>query len=141
MRRRISIRGCVRPSVGPSVRPSVRPSVCPVLFSKVKNTHTRRIFCRVSGLVLCVPINSLSHLSSSQTLCSYLPWFLDKFFWPFLVSGKFLHIIFEANCAIGEDVEGFRMALEELDELKDTGPDDRFDCQVCVVLSGKTVLR
>ena len=31
--------------------PSVGPSVCPVLFSKVKSTHTRRIFCRVSGLV------------------------------------------------------------------------------------------
>ena len=43
MRRRISIRGRVRPSVGPYVRP--------VLFSKVKSTHTRRIFCRVSGLV------------------------------------------------------------------------------------------
>ena len=47
MRLRISIRGRVRPSVGPSVRPSVGP----VLFSKVKNTHTRRILCRVSGLV------------------------------------------------------------------------------------------
>ena len=44
MRRRISIRGRVRPSVGPSVRP--------VLFSKVISTHTRRILCRVSGLVL-----------------------------------------------------------------------------------------
>ena len=42
----------VRRSVGPSVRPCVRPSVCPVLFSKVKRTHTRRILCRVSGLVL-----------------------------------------------------------------------------------------
>ena len=34
---------------------SVGPSVClsggPVLFSKVKITHTRRILCRVSGLV------------------------------------------------------------------------------------------
>ena len=36
MRRRISIRGCVRPSVGPSVRRSVRRSVGPVLFSRVK---------------------------------------------------------------------------------------------------------
>ena len=56
MRRRISIWGCVRPSVRRSVRrsvgPSVRRSVCPVLFSKVKRTHTRRILCRVSGLVL-----------------------------------------------------------------------------------------
>ena len=32
---------------------SVRRSVCPVLFSKVKITHTRRILCRVSGLVRC----------------------------------------------------------------------------------------
>ena len=38
-------------SVGPSVGPSVRRSVCPVLFSKVKRTHTRRILCRVSSLV------------------------------------------------------------------------------------------
>ena len=38
MRRRISIRG------------RVRPSIRPVLFSKVKNTHTRRILCCVSGL-------------------------------------------------------------------------------------------
>ena len=43
MRRRISIWG--------RVRPSVCPSVCPVLFFKVKSTHTRRILCRVSGLV------------------------------------------------------------------------------------------
>ena len=39
MRLRISIRGRVRQSVGPSVGPSVR-------------THTRRILCRVSGLVI-----------------------------------------------------------------------------------------
>ena len=38
-------------SVRPSVRRSVRRSVCPVLFSKVKSTRTRRILCRVSGLV------------------------------------------------------------------------------------------
>ena len=41
----------VRRSVRPSVRPSVRRSVGPALFSKVKSTHTRRILCRVSGLV------------------------------------------------------------------------------------------
>ena len=35
----------------PSVRWSVGPSVGPVLFSKMKKTHTRRILCRVSGLV------------------------------------------------------------------------------------------
>ena len=52
MRRRISIRGCVRPSV----RRSVGPSVCPMLFSKVERTHTRRILCRVSGLVLLSPV-------------------------------------------------------------------------------------
>ena len=34
---------------------SVRPSVCTVLFSKVKRTHTRRILCRVSGLVSFLP--------------------------------------------------------------------------------------
>ena len=47
-----SVRPSVRRSVGPSVRRSVRPSVRPVLFSKVKSTHTRRILCRVSDLVL-----------------------------------------------------------------------------------------
>ena len=42
MRRRISIRGCVRRSVRMSL----------VIFGeKVKRTHTRRILCRVSGLV------------------------------------------------------------------------------------------
>ena len=46
MRRSISIRGCVRSSVSPYVRP--------VLFSKVKSTHTRRILCRVSGLVFSI---------------------------------------------------------------------------------------
>ena len=46
MRRRISIRGLVRPSVRRSVRRSVRP----VLFFQVKSTHARRILCRVSGL-------------------------------------------------------------------------------------------
>ena len=35
-----------------SVRRSAGPSVRPVLFSKVISTHTRRILCRVSGLVL-----------------------------------------------------------------------------------------
>ena len=59
MRRRISIRGCVRPSVGPYVRP--------VLFSKVKSTHTRRILCRVSGIVLR-PKPSLSFLPPSPGL-------------------------------------------------------------------------
>ena len=39
MRRRISLRGCVRPSVHPSI---------PSYFQ----TRTRRILCRVSGLVL-----------------------------------------------------------------------------------------
>ena len=37
--------------VCPSVSPSLRLSICPMLFSKVKSTHTRRILCRVSGLV------------------------------------------------------------------------------------------
>ena len=44
-------------SVRPSLRPSVRRSVCPVLFSKVKSTHTRRILCRVSGLVFFMTVS------------------------------------------------------------------------------------
>ena len=55
MRRRISIRGCVRPSV---VRPSLRPSV-PSYFQ----TRTRRILCRVSGLVFLLSIYISSFLS------------------------------------------------------------------------------
>ena len=50
MRRRISIRGCVRPSVRPSVRRSVGPSVRPSV-PRYFQTRTRRIWCRVSGLV------------------------------------------------------------------------------------------
>ena len=51
--------------VFPSVcRLSIRPSVGP-LFSKVKSTHTGRIFCRVSGLVFLI--------------LSYISFFL--FFW------------------------------------------------------------
>ena len=41
----------VRRSVRRSVRLFVSPSVCHLLFTKVKRTHTRRILCRVSGLV------------------------------------------------------------------------------------------
>ena len=52
----------VRRSVRRSVRPSVGPSVCPVLFSKVRNTHTRRILCRVSGLVPSFVVLVLIHL-------------------------------------------------------------------------------
>ena len=48
----------------PSVRPSVGPYIRPVLFSKVKSTHTRRILCRVSGLVFL-----------SQVSLSFLPLF------------------------------------------------------------------
>ena len=51
----VSIFRCAVASLqeGVSVRLSVCPSVRPVLFSKVKRTHTRRILCRVSGLVTC----------------------------------------------------------------------------------------
>ena len=42
----------VRRSVRPSVHPSVRRSIRPQLFSKKKSTPSRRIFCRVSGLVV-----------------------------------------------------------------------------------------
>ena len=68
MRRRISIRGCVRASV----RPSVRPSVCPVLFSKVKTTHTRRILCRVSSVLLALFNSLLLHPSGRQKYCQSL---------------------------------------------------------------------
>ena len=60
MLRRISIRGCVRPQIRRSLRP--------VLFLKVRSTHTRRILCRVSGLV---PSLSISF-----------------FFWSFLFAAK-----------------------------------------------------
>ena len=69
MRRRISIRGCVRPSVHPSVRQSVRPSVrlsVPSYFQ----TRTRRILCRVSGLVVTVVVISL--LVCRSSLSPYL---------------------------------------------------------------------
>ena len=46
----------VCPSVGSSVRQSVRPSVLlSRVISKVKNAHSRRILCRVSGLVSFSP--------------------------------------------------------------------------------------
>ena len=47
-------------SVRPSVGPFVGPSVCPVLFSKVNSTHTRRNLCRVSGLVFIFNYSSYS---------------------------------------------------------------------------------
>ena len=55
------------PSVGPSVGPSVRP----VLFSKVKSTHTGRILCRVSGLVSSFSPSSFSFLYSLFSFFSY----------------------------------------------------------------------
>ena len=65
-----------------SVRLSVRPSVCPVLFSKVKSTHTRRILCRVSGLV---PLHFLLFLTV-------------VFFHPFINFSKFfLRLVFSAS--------------------------------------------
>ena len=70
MRHRISLRGCVRPSVRRSVCPSVRP----VLFSKVKSTHTRRIMCRVSCLVIHYFIGSFI-LSS---IYSFIHSFIDS---------------------------------------------------------------
>ena len=55
------------PSVRRSVRPSVRRSVRPVLFSKMKNTYTRRILCRVSGLVLLFSASLLTKFSPVNT--------------------------------------------------------------------------
>ena len=75
-----------------SVRRSVGPSVCPVLFLKVKSTHTRRILCRVSGLVprviLLVPDRSIKQVFSilsmrrlgprcSMSLCLPSVWLAD----------------------------------------------------------------
>ena len=51
MRRRISIRGCVRPSARSSVRRAVGPSGRNA-FSQMT---ARRIFCRVFGLVYLKP--------------------------------------------------------------------------------------
>ena len=59
MRRRISIRGCVRPSVGQSVRRSV-----PSYFQ----TRTGRILCRVSSLVNSF-IHSFIHSFPLQRSC------------------------------------------------------------------------
>ena len=101
MRRRISIKGCVRPSIHPSVRRSVRPSQS---FSKVKRPHTRCIFsffCRVSGLVLFCPIFfhdfffkffRSSQKNKNQILLQNLPTFLklSTFFIVFLSFRFFL---------------------------------------------------
>ena len=64
MRCRISIRGCVRPFVCPSVRP--------VLFSKVKSTHTRCILFLVSGLVLWREDNIFLTWSNSEQSCDQI---------------------------------------------------------------------
>ena len=68
MRRRISIRGRVRPSVRPSVPPSV-----PRYFQ----TRTRRILCRVSSLVFLSLVyvcfsDSLSRFRGGRGFC-HLP--------------------------------------------------------------------
>ena len=63
------MRSC--PSVRRSVGPSVRRSVCLVLFSKMKSTHTRRILCRVSGLVLSIFSITGSRLSDVNCLQMY----------------------------------------------------------------------
>ena len=71
MRRRFSIRG------------RVRPSVRPVLFSKVISTHTRRILCRLSGLVFFFDvISGPFFVSLSTSLC--FSFFLFQFS-PFIV--------------------------------------------------------
>ena len=69
MRRRISIRGCVRPSA--------RRSVCPVLFSKVKSTHTRLILYRVSGLVVFITIQLKLTFSSPSLLKQFVRFIRD----------------------------------------------------------------
>ena len=89
-----------------SVRPSVRPSVCPVLFSKVKSTHTRRILCRVSGLVLFItppPLFSLRPLSLNSLsyhhhrLYHQPPPPLPPCF-PFLTTSFYLNLQTDVKC-------------------------------------------
>ena len=62
------------------------------------------------------------------------PGLLDELLWPLLVACDFLHIVFETNSAIGEDVEGLGMPLKKFDELENASPDDRLDHQISVVL-------
>ena len=76
MRRSISIRGCVRGSVRPWVRPFVGPSAGPSVGPlALRKTRTRRILCRVSGLVdfHCVSIPLLSFQPLSFPCCYFLP--------------------------------------------------------------------
>ena len=57
------------------VRLSVRRSVGPALFSKVKNTHTRRILCRVSGLV---PSEACQKVFYEKSLFIFNLWVTDE---------------------------------------------------------------
>ena len=82
MRRRISMRGCVRPFVRWSVRRSVGPSV-PSYFQ----TRTRRVLCRVSGLVCLLNVqyhDKWSVFSGKRiapivplTVVEWFPWLLQ----------------------------------------------------------------
>ena len=72
-------------SVRPSVRRSVRRSVRPALFSKVNSTRTRRILCRVSGLVL-----SPSPFLSPALFPQFLPSPFQSFFHPLSCFTPFL---------------------------------------------------
>ena len=100
-------------SVRPSVRPSVRRSVCPVLFSMVKCTHTRRILCGVSGLVfqlflgflnLCVIIGffflrSMFSFSTEQPFFSSFL-FSDVRFFLSRLSSPFNHISIQQSSSV-----------------------------------------
>ena len=61
----MSVRPSVRPSIYPSVRPSVHRPVRPS-FPCYFQTRTRRILCRVSGLILLSFFHSTTHLYKSS---------------------------------------------------------------------------
>ena len=77
---RLSVRPPINPSVGPPINPSVDPSV-PRYFQM----RTRRIFCRVSGLIFSkIESNSRLHLHGikrnidflqpKSVLTTHFPW-------------------------------------------------------------------
>ena len=66
----------------PSVGPSVRPFVGTVLFSKVKSTHTRRVLCRVSGLV-CIIIRRGSVTEGGEKCWQGTSGFWTLSYWDF----------------------------------------------------------
>ena len=88
------MRSC--PSVRPSVRRSIRRSV-PCYFRR----HTRRILCRVSGLV-----SSLHQMSNDEKVASRKQGWYSSFFnllvqlWPILSARRFFPIFNFEKCSL-----------------------------------------